>query len=204
MLADDSTISSRFYQTTGLAVPHLVHIAAENEAGAIRRNGIRATRYRPDPGAHPEHDRVVWAFPVLASYTLTHSWSRELKRLGRTALAAITFDIDDDEPVYVRHYQNAPHLASAAAAVGIVRAQADPRGFEIMVPRRIGPGEIVRVRELPKAIGWRYRPAARNSPMRLCDCPYCMPRGEVNARRYREAVQAKMRKGNPERGDGGD
>ena len=182
-------------------MPHLVHIAAENEAAGIRRNGIRPTRYRPDPGAHPEHDRVVWAFPVLASYTLTHSWSRELKRLGRTALAAITFDIDDDEPVYVRHYQNAPHLASAAAAVGIVRAEADPRGFEIMVPRRIAPDEIVRVRVLPQAIGWRYWPGAKNQPMRLCDCPSCMPRGEVKARRYRETVQARLRAADADRDD---
>jgi hypothetical protein len=30
-------------------------------------------------------------------------------------------------------------------------------------------------------------------PMRLCDCPMCMPRGEVKARRYRERVRERMR-----------
>lgn len=173
-------------------MPHLVHIAAENEAATIRRNGIRPTRHRPDPQGHPAHDRVVWAFPVLASYTLTHSWSRELKRGGRTSLAAITFRVDDREPVYVRHYQNAPRLVSSAEAVGVIRAQDDPRGYEIMIPRRIAPDEIVRVRALPQAIGWRYWPAAKNQPMRLCDCPMCMPRGEVKASRYRRAVRERM------------
>jgi hypothetical protein len=45
----------------------LVHIAAENLATRIARNGIS-----PVQG-------FVWAFPMLESYTLTHSWSREMK-----------------------------------------------------------------------------------------------------------------------------
>lgn len=172
----------------------LVHIASLNDAPRIRRNGIRPTRHRPAPDTHPQHDRVVWAFPVLASYTLTHSWSRELKRWGRTALAAITIRIGDDEPAYVAHYAHRPRLVTAAEAVGIIRSESDPRGFEVMIPRRITPDEIVDVRSLPHAIGWRYWPGAKNQPMRLCDCPACMPRGEVKARRYREAVEMQMRR----------
>ncbi len=173
-------------------MPLLVHIAPENEARDIARRGIRATRWRPDPKGHPEHDRVVWAFPVLDSYTLTHSWARELKRWGRSTLAAFTFRVDDGEPVYVRHFSNEALLSTAAEAVGLVRAAPDPRGYEIMLPRRIEASEIVRWRVLPKAIGWRYWPAAKNLPMRLCDCPCCLPRGEVRAQRYRERVRERM------------
>jgi hypothetical protein len=61
-----------------------------------------------------------------------------------------------------------------------------------MVPRRIVPGEIVRVRALPGAFGWRYYPAAKGRRPSLCDCPACVPRGEVRARRYRERV-ARLR-----------
>lgn len=174
-------------------MPLLVHIAAENEARDIARCGIRATRWAPDWQGHPELDRVVWAFPVLESYTLTHSWSRELKRWGRTTLAAFTFRAADGEPAYVRHFSNAAMLVTAAEAAGIVRSAADPRGYEIMLPRRIPPCEIVRWRVLPKAIGWRYWPLAKNLPMLLCDCRCCLPRGEVRSSRYRDRVRDRMR-----------
>lgn len=174
-------------------MPLLVHIAPENEARDIARHGIRATRWRPDPEHHPEHDRVVWAFPVLDSYTLTYSWSRELKRWGRTTLAAITFRVGDGETAYVRHYSGAPHPTTAAEAVGIIRGSGDPRGYEIMLPRRVTAGEIVRWRVLPRAIGWRYWPESKNQPMRMCDCPACLGRSEVKARRYRDSVRERMR-----------
>lgn len=55
----------------------------------------------------------------------------------------------------------------------------------VQLPRRVAPDEIIRIRTLPHAIGWRYWPGAKNQPMRLCDCPMCLPRREVKARRYR-------------------
>jgi len=173
-------------------MPRLVHITAGNILERLRRNGIAATRWSPDPMRHPEHDRVVWAFPVLPSYTLTHGWARELKRWGRTSLVAVTFRIADGEPVYARHYSGEPRFVCAGDAVGMIAAQSDPRGYEIMVPRAISAREIVKIAALPKAIGWRYWPQAKNAPLRLCDCPMCVPRGEVKARRYRERVKAAM------------
>lgn len=173
-------------------MPRLVHIAAENASKRIRRNGIAARRWMPDPEGHPEHNRVVWAFPILPSYTLTHTWARELKRWRSTALVAVTFRIADDEQVYVGHYSNTPRIASAADAVGIIVAADDVRGYQIIVPRRIEPKEIVHVRIMPKAIGWRYWPTAKGAPMRMCNCPVCMPRGEVKAQRYRRRVVKRM------------
>lgn len=172
-------------------MPLLVHIAPLAEAKKIRRNGIAPTTLKHARGGF---DRFVWAFPVLESYTLTHQWSRELKRWGRTSLAAVTFRIGDAEPVLVRHYSREGQQLTAAEAAGLIRAQADPRGFEVMVPRRIAPGEIVRVRPLPIAVGWRYAPNLKNQPFAVCDCPVCLPRGEVRAARYRERVRAERRR----------
>ncbi len=169
-------------------MPVLVHIAPQNEASRIRRNGLRPRRVPPEFLGADRYDRVVWAFPVLASYTLTHSWSRELKRWGRTALVAVTFRILDDEVVFARHFAQPPMPMRAAEASGLIRAAVDPRGYEIMVPRRIEPGEISAVRVLPEAVGWRYWPEAKNRPLRVCDCPMCTPRGEVKAARYRRRV----------------
>lgn len=174
-------------------MPLLVHIAPENTVSAIRRNGIAPRRLRNALAGHPEHDRLVWAFPVLPSYTLTHSWARELKRGGATTLAAVTFRVDDGEKVLASHFSQAPAAMTAAEATGVILAADDPRGYEIMIPRRIRPWEIVRIRALPRAVGWRYWPQAHEAPMRLCDCPMCTPRGEVKAKRYRDRVKAKMR-----------
>ena len=96
-----------------------VHIAPENRAAVIRRTGIAPTRWRPDPSAHPEWDRAVWAFPVLPSYTLTHSWARELKRSGRSTLAAIAFRVPDDEARFARHYRE--RVFARMRAAGMVR-----------------------------------------------------------------------------------
>lgn len=159
----------------------LVHIAPENRVKRILRGGIAPAN------GH------VWAFPVLASYTLTHSWSRELKRFGATTLAAITFRLPDDEVVLARHYREVPREMTAAEAVGTIRRQADPRGYEIMVARRILASEIVRARALPKAIGWRYFPEAKGKQPWACDCEFCQPKGEVNARRDRARVVERVR-----------
>lgn len=166
-------------------MPHLVHIAPEAEGRKIRRNGIRARKLR---NWIEGSERFAWAFPVLPSYTLTHSWMRELKRLGPTSLVAITFKIPGAECVFTRHFRAPPVAMSAAEAVGLIRALADPRGHEIVIPRSIAPSEILRVKALPKGIGWRYWPEAKTADRWPCDCMMCAPRGEVKARRYRERI----------------
>src|SRR5262245_34483639 len=138
----------------------------------------------------------VWAFPILESYTLTYSWSREMKRTGRTTLSAITFRVPDDEMLYARHYREHRRAMTAAEAVGYIGSRHDPRGYEIMLPRRVTPREIVRVRVLPKAIGWRYYPEAKGKAPWMCDCELCAARGEVNASRQRARVAERIRRAN--------
>jgi len=167
------------------SMARLVHITADTDAARIRRNGIRARRLGWFVAGE---DRFVWAFPVLPSYTVTHQWGRELKRWGRHTLSAVTFVINDDEKVYVRHFNGTPLKTTAAEAIGVLLAQEDACGFEIMVPRRIEAREIAGVRVLPQAVGWRYWPGAKNAGRFPCECPVCAPRGEVKARRYRERI----------------
>lgn len=171
---------------------NLVHIAPENISSRIRRVGLQPRRLSAGSVAGVDDDRVVWAFPVLQSYTLTLSWARELKRTGAKTLVAVAFKIADGERVYCRHFSSPAVEMSAAEAVGVIRAATDARGYVVMVPRRIEAREIQGIKVLPKAIGWRYWPEAKNKPLRLCECPMCMPRGEVKAARYRARVRTAM------------
>ena len=169
----------------------LVHIAPESEARKIQRNGISSRRLK---GWIEGHDRFVWAFPVLESYTITHQWMRELKRSGARTLVAVTIKIPDKEPVAVRHYLSAAKLVTAAGAIHTIRDADDKLGWEVVVLRRVEPDEIQSVRVLPKGIGWRYYPDAKNKPLKTCDCEYCMPAGDVKAARFRARIIANMAK----------
>ncbi len=164
-------------------MPHFVHLAPEPMAKRIRRNGIRPTHTRrPISG----HDRFVYGFPVLDSFTLTYQWVRELRRRGQRTFAAVTFRLHDDEPVFVAgHYHDEPRPCTAAESVGFVRNLPDQRGAEILVPRRIASSEIVRIRLAPQGVGWRYDPNARADDRWPCDCPACLPRGSIKSQRYR-------------------
>jgi hypothetical protein len=56
-------------------------------------------------------------------------------------------------------------VTDAADAVALFRRAApDPRGLQVMVPRRIEPREITRVRTVPGFIGWIGSPEARSAP----------------------------------------
>lgn len=166
-------------------MPTLVHLAPEGRAKAILRSGIAATRLA---GWHARFDRFVWAFPILESHTMTHQWARELKRGGVRTLVAVVFRVGDDEPVLVGHYRDAPQAMTAAEATGLIREVSDPLGYEVLVPRRIRPREIVRMSVLQRAYGWRYFPEAKAAERYPCDCPTCLPRGEVKAGRYRRRI----------------
>lgn len=172
-------------------MPILVHLAPDSRSKAIRRSGIAPTRL---DGWHASYDRYVWAFPLLESFTASHQWMRELKRSGARTLAAIVFRIGDDEAVLVGHYRETRVAMRAAEAVAAVRRAASPLGYEILVPRRIHPREILRMYVPRRAIGWRYFPEAKNAGRYPCDCPVCLPRGEVKARRYRDRIGELQRR----------
>ncbi|MBO1417873.1 HEAT repeat domain-containing protein [Streptomyces sp. FH025] len=160
-----------------------VHLTAAANAPRIRRAGIRADS-RGQGGV-----RGVYCFPVLPSYTLTHQWLRELARFGpKGALVAVHLRLDDAQQVLVGHYRDSARDAqqwlSAAEAVARIGALADPRGWEVVLPRPADAREVHRIRAVPQVSGWRYRPDAHGT--RPCTCVGCREYGGYGDRRLRE------------------
>lgn len=86
--------------------------------------------------------------------------------------------------VSVGHYSEPHHRMTAAEASGLILHAADPRGYEVIVPRKVRPDEIARVRAVRQVVGWRYWPDAHGRPP--CPCPACVGRGEYGAAKLRE------------------
>jgi hypothetical protein len=166
-------------------MPRFIHLAPESVVKRIRRNGIQPTNIRGwGPRWHlPGTDRLVWSFPVTPNYAVSHQWLRELKRGGVKTLVAVVFCIDDDEVVFARHYSEVPREMSAAAAVGVILSHPEPLGYEVMIPRRIRPTEIVAVRHVAQKLGWRRIPGTQEAS--ICTCPICVPPGTVKSARRR-------------------
>jgi hypothetical protein len=161
-----------------------VHLAAEKESEAIRRAGIKPRRLkRPLADGF---DRIVFAMPVTDDYYVSHQWLRELKRNGQRTLVGIYFRIPDDHPVMVGHYNQNHQVLPAAEAVGVVFNAEEPEGFEVIIPRKIEPGEIQNINSVPQVLGWRYYPDAKGK--KPCGCPYCT-KGDINSKRIREAYE---------------
>jgi hypothetical protein len=120
---------------------------------------------------------------VTPNYAISHQWLRELKRWGVKTLVAVVFRIDDNEIVFARHYSGIPRGMSAAAAVGVILSHPEPLGYEVMIPRRIKPTEIIAVRHVAQKLGWRAIPGIQKAM--ICPCPVCVPPGTVKSSRRR-------------------
>jgi hypothetical protein len=158
-------------------VADFVHLTPERNARGIVRSGI-AARSRGQ-----SEDSGVYCMPVLASFTLTHQWVRELRRWHPGVLVAVHVRLPDDTQVTVGKYSAGPARLSAAQAGELVRALPDPRGYEVFVPRAISAHEVHRVRRVPQGIGWRYLPGAHGRAP--CACPVCLTPGTPGAAKIR-------------------
>lgn len=154
-------------------VVDLVHLTPAKHAERVRRAGLAAR------SAGLAGGRGVYLMPVLSSFTLTHQWAREVRRWHPGPVMAVDVRVGDDELVWVGHYGEHPVAVTAAEAVGRIRSQRDPRGFEVFLPRAVGVGEIRRVRRIPQQVGWRYAPGSHGR--RPCACPGCLSPGTYGA-----------------------
>lgn len=148
-----------------------VHIADERSRSAIARGGIRPVGGR------------VYAMPVLPTYFVSHQWQRELKRRGARTMVGVYFRVPDEELVLVGHYSGGHVALGAAQASGEVLFSPDPRGYEVIIGRKVRPKEVHAIRPVTPVVGWRYYPDAHGR--RPCGCPMCVPRGEIRSRRLR-------------------
>jgi len=71
----------------------------------------------------------------------------------------------------------------AAEAARLIQDAADPRGFEVIIPRQIKPSEVKSIRAVNRVVGWRYYPEAKGKKP-FCGCPSCTS-GLIRAKRLR-------------------
>lgn len=161
----------------------LVHLAPQKLIGRIRRVGIRPGEALFGAGKTD----VVFAFPVLQSYTLTHQWTRELMKWRRQPMVGVYFRVPDEEPVEFGHFNRTVEHFTAALAVGEIRKAVDPRGYQIVLRRPIERKEIARIAPIRGVVGWRHFPDAHQR--KPCGCPVCTPRGEPGGRKLRERYE---------------
>jgi hypothetical protein len=154
-----------------------VHLTAEKNVQRILRNGISRLR---KPGKRPPG---VFAMPVTRNFYVSHQWLRELKRRGQGTISGVYFRIDDDETVWVGHYNHEHKKMSAAEAIALTSEVKTSEGYEVIVPRAIKKSEIHRTKRLPQVVGWRYYPNAHGR--KPCPCPVCQ-RGDYGSRTLRE------------------
>ncbi|MBL8552381.1 MAG: hypothetical protein JNJ73_20495 [Hyphomonadaceae bacterium] len=109
----------------------------------------------------------------------------------RQPMIGVYFRIPDDEPVRFGHYFRGWVPMRAAQAVAAIRAEADPRGFQIILGRSIPPKDIARIAPVRGVIGWRHKPDAHGQ--KPCGCPACMARGEPGGVKIRRAWERAER-----------
>jgi hypothetical protein len=160
-----------------------VHLTPESRVKAILRNGIRRLR---KPSGRPSG---VFAMPVTRNFHVSHQWLRELRRRNQGTIAGVYFRIPDYQRVWIGHYNQAHQAMTAAQACALVMAAEVREGFEVIIPRAVGPNEIHRVRSLRQVVGWRYWPGSHGK--QPCGCPFCQ-RGQYGARKLRERYEEKQ------------
>jgi hypothetical protein len=170
----------------------LVHLFDARQEKSVRRNGLLGFEAQV---SHAKSivsiESAVFAMPVLPNFFASHQWLRELKRRGMRSIMAAHFRIRADALVWFGRY-NAEHaLVSVGEATGIIMRDADPRGFEVIVPRSIEPPSIHAIRVVPQVVGWRYFPKSHEAPGPLCLCAACNRTGDPKAAKFRARLLAK-------------
>jgi hypothetical protein len=149
-----------------------VHLADEKDGKLIEKNGIKSIKMNG-------RRRGVYCTPVVKDFSITHQWSRELKRRGMKSLICVQFRVSDDEMVKVGKYNGDKISMTAAESVKAVSDHVDPMGLEVVFNRKILPKEIKRIYSAPRIVGWRFHPDAKGK-MPFCFCQYSN-RGGIRA-----------------------
>jgi hypothetical protein len=121
--------------------------------------------------------------PVTRSFQITHQWVREVKRWRRGMMVGVYFRIPDSELVWMGRYNEAHRQMTAAEAAAHVTSQTAMNGLEMIIPRRIGAKEILRIRSLPQVVGWPHYPDAHGKRPWACEC--CQ-KGAFGSRKIRQ------------------
>jgi len=163
-----------------------IHITDARHAAGIRRSGLKPCAANIPLADGAINLRVVFCVPVVADFQVTFQWLRELRRAGYRNSIGVQFRVNDAQEVYIGRFAK-PHLRiSAAQACRMFMKRHDPLGLEVMVPRPIAATEIMRIREMPRTVGWRYSPTVRDT--------FFTTRGETRAKSQRRKLTAAKRR----------
>ena len=121
--------------------------------------------------------------PVLPEFYISHQWLRELKRSGAKTIVGVYFKLDSKTLVYAGKYNEEHRQITLGEAIREIMSLADPRGYELIIDRKISSKEIQRISRLPQNVGWRYFPGSHGR--RPCPCPICS-KGMIKGKRSRE------------------
>ncbi len=164
-------------------MPVLVHLADERESASIKKNGIKPGKGR----------QGIYCMPVTQSFYISHQWLRELKRNGVKSFVGVYFRLDSKTMVYAGKYHEKHRHITLGQAIREITGMTDPLGYELLIDRKIEPGEIESIRRLPQNMGWRYFPASHEKGVG-CICPMCLPRGSIKAKRLREKFDPPVKR----------
>ncbi|GCE09475.1 hypothetical protein [Dictyobacter aurantiacus] len=152
-------------------MPMMVHLTSEKKVRHILQGGIKGSR-------------GVYCMPMLQNHYISYQWLRELKRNGQRTYVAVYFRLASNEVVSVGHYSRPHEQMQLSQAIATLMQINDPQGYEIIVPRKVERKEINKVRPISQLLGWRYMPHAHGKA--FCNCPACIPRGQIKSRILRE------------------
>lgn len=159
-------------------MPIFVHLTSEKNIKSIRRTGIRQEVIHC-----VESPKGIFCMPVIGDFYATHQWARELIRFGLRNPYAVYFRLPDNEPVWYGRYNNDHRKMTASEALNIFAGEKDQMGFQVILPRKVLPNEIVKFRSVPP-LGWRFSPSAKGT--KPCLCPICISRGEYGSHKLFE------------------
>jgi hypothetical protein len=155
-------------------MPRLVHLARASALRGIERAGIRGARtFVLAEGERTKLEDAVYAMPVLPDFSVTHQWTRELRRVHDERMIAVYFSLSSDAEVLVGRY----NLSHARLPLGdaIARLMRSPMGCELIVPRSIVKREVKSIREIRQLVGWTELPEAERKFD--CLCAVCVAPG---------------------------
>ncbi|EMF70411.1 hypothetical protein [Leptospira interrogans] len=147
-----------------------LHLTPLKNKNSILRSGIKTS------SIHYENvRRGVFCMPVIPDFWITHQWLREIKRFSNGPVIGVYFKIPDLEPVWSGNYTSKLILSSVIESTQLLLSTENKLGFQIVLPRKVTKKEILKIKNLPQTIGWRYFPEAHSKPR--CLCPACLPKG---------------------------
>nr|WP_156469931.1 HEAT repeat domain-containing protein [Leptospira alstonii] len=147
-----------------------LHLTSLQNKNRIFRSGIKTS-----PVHYENIRRGIFCMPVIPDFSITHQWLREIKRFSNGPVIGVYFRIADSELVWSGKYNEELLSSSAVESFQTLGSIEDPFGFQVILPRKVARKEIVKIKNLPQTIGWRYSPEARKKPR--CLCPACIPKG---------------------------